>query len=126
MSHGTDICPVDSSQSSTFDDVGKGDFNISYVDGTGSSGDYFQDTFSVGGATLKQFEMGLATTTTINFGIMGIGYADAEANTQTGNGTQYQNLIEAMVDDNLVNAKAYSLWLNDLGEWQYCHAFENF
>jgi hypothetical protein len=95
-------------------DVEKGGFNISYVDGTGSTGDYFQDTFSIGGATLDSFQMGLATSTSISIGIMGIGYAAAEANTQTGNGTVYPNLIEAMVNAGLVNSKAYSLWLNDL------------
>jgi len=58
--------------------------------------------------------MGLAAGSTISVGIMGIGYNSSEANTGTGNGTVYPNLPEAMVNAGLVNANAYSLWLNDL------------
>ncbi|KAE9366541.1 acid protease [Stipitochalara longipes BDJ] len=110
-------CPngeFDQTASSTFVDVGRNEFNISYVDGTGSTGDYFQDTFRIGGSTLKNFEMGLATSTTIGTGIMGIGYNTSEANVDTGNGTEYANLPLAMVNQGLINSAAYSLWLNDL------------
>jgi hypothetical protein len=96
--------------------VGQDEFNISYVDGTGSAGDYFQDTFSIGGATISQFEMGLATSGTIGTGIMGIGYNNSEANVDTGNGTIYANLPFALVDQGLIPTEAYSLWLNDLGK----------
>lgn len=102
------------SSSTTFVDVEKGGFNISYVDGTGSAGDYFQDTFRLGGATITNFQMGLALTTTIGTGIMGIGYNSSEANVATGNGTVYANLPYAMVDQGIINTEAYSLWLNDL------------
>jgi hypothetical protein len=108
--------PVDQSASSTFTIVGQDDFNISYVDGTGSTGSYFEDTFSIGGATLQNFQMGLATDTTIGTGIMGIGYETSEANTQTGTGSTYPNLPVAMVSAGLINSNAYSLWLNDLGK----------
>ncbi|KAG9234016.1 aspartic peptidase domain-containing protein [Amylocarpus encephaloides] len=100
--------------SSTFENVGQNEFNISYVDGTGSTGDYFQDTFSIGGATIKNFEMGLATQGTIGTGIMGIGYNNSEANVVTGNGTVYANMPFALVDQGLIPTEAYSLWLNDL------------
>ena len=85
------------------------------MDGTGSTGDYFQDTFSIGGGSIKQFEMGLATDSSIGVGIMGIGYNTSEANIGTGNGTTYPNLPYAMANAGLINANAYSLWLNDLG-----------
>lgn len=107
---------VDQTKSSTFDVVEKNGFNISYVDGSGSTGDYFQDTFSIGGATIKQFEMGLALTSSIGVGIMGIGYTNSEANVFSGNGTQYPNLPDALVSAGLVSTQAYSLWLNDLGK----------
>jgi hypothetical protein len=84
------------------------------VDGTGSTGSYFQDTFTIGGGSLKQFQMGLASSTTIGTGIMGIGYNNSEANVDTGNGTEYPNLPLAMVNQGLINSAAYSLWLNDL------------
>lgn len=59
--------------------------------------------------------MGLALDTSIGVGIMGIGYNISEANVDTGNGTIYPNLPFAMADAGLINANAYSLWLNDLG-----------
>ncbi|KAF8863070.1 acid protease [Acephala macrosclerotiorum] len=100
--------------SSTFLNVEPNGFNISYVDGTGSTGDYFQDTFKISGATLNNFQMGLALDTTIGTGIMGIGYNTSEANIDTGNGTEYPNLPLAMVNAGAINSAAYSLWLNDL------------
>lgn len=105
---------VNSARSSTFSVVGRDEFNISYVDGTGSSGDYFQDTFGIGGTTLTQLEMGLATDTTIGVGIMGIGYESDEANTGTGNGSTYPNIPVQMVNQGKANSVAYSLWLDDL------------
>ncbi|TGO57711.1 hypothetical protein BOTNAR_0196g00120 [Botryotinia narcissicola] len=110
-------CPggsFDYSASKTFLDVDQDAFNISYVDGTGSTGDYFQDTFSIGGETVKGFTMGLATDTSISIGIMGIGYNSSEANIQTGNGTTYPNLPNVMVSSGLIKSNAYSLWLDDL------------
>lgn len=40
------------------------DFNITYADGTGASGDYVTDTIKVGGVTLKKFQFatGLKST----------------------------------------------------------------
>ncbi|KAH8669449.1 aspartic peptidase domain-containing protein [Tricladium varicosporioides] len=111
---GCDGGTFNSRASSTFLDVEQNGFNISYVDGTGSTGDYFQDTFSIGGATIKSFQMGLATDGTIGQGIMGIGYNNSEANVETGNGTIYANLPNALVDQGVINTEAYSLWLNDL------------
>ena len=105
---------VDPDESSTFTVVGPNDFNISYVDNTGSSGDYFTDSFTIGDASLENFQMGLATDGTIGIGIMGIGYNNSEANVATGNGTIYPNLPDALVDSGTIKSAAYSLWLNDL------------
>ena len=58
--------------------------------------------------------MGLALTSSISVGIMGIGYNDSEANVDTGNGAIYPNLPEALHNAGLINSVAYSLWLNDL------------
>lgn len=58
--------------------------------------------------------MGLATDSSIGIGIMGIGYNTSEANIGTGNGKIYPNLPIAMATAGLINANAYSLWLNDL------------
>ncbi|KFX92552.1 hypothetical protein O988_07216 [Pseudogymnoascus sp. VKM F-3808] len=104
----------DSSASSTFQIVGQDEFNISYVDGTGSLGSYFTDTFGIGGKTIKNFEMGLGEETTISIGILGIGYANSVANVFTGSGTSYVNLPLALVNAGLINSPAYSLWLDDI------------
>lgn len=76
------------------------------MDGTGAEGDYIKDDFYVGGATIKQLQMGLATNSTIPAGIMGIGFATNEASR-----IQYPNIMEVFVDQGLIGSKAYSLYL---------------
>jgi hypothetical protein len=95
----------------------EGAFDITYVDNTGAKGDYINDTFSIGGATIKALEMGLAYTTTSSTGVMGIGYSLNEASDNPL--TQevpfvYPSIIETMVSQGLINTKAYSLYLDDL------------
>jgi hypothetical protein len=108
-------CLVNPDRSSTFTVVGENEFNISYVDGSGALGDYFTDAFSIGGAKLQNFQMGIATAGTIGVGILGIGYNNSVANVFTGNGSVYANLPDALVDAGIIKTTAYSLWLNDLG-----------
>ncbi|KAJ4297302.1 hypothetical protein N0V88_004220 [Collariella sp. IMI 366227] len=91
-------------------------FDINYVDGSSSKGDYFTDVFGIGGATVKNMTMGLGRKTDINYGLVGVGYAVNEAivgNTQSLSSV-YPNLPVQMVDEGLINTVAYSLWLNDL------------
>jgi Eukaryotic aspartyl protease len=99
-------------------DVGQGNFNISYVDGSSSIGDYFTDTFQIGSATLHNLTMGLGIETNIPFGLAGVGYEINEASLGTTK-TTYPNLPVAMMQDGLINTVAYSLWLNDLGMFSY-------
>lgn len=108
---------VDTSRSKTYKVVGKNEFDISYVDGSSSKGDYFTDVFKIGGATVTNLTMGLGAKTDIAYGLVGVGYANNEAivsNAQSLD-AQYPNLPVTMVDDGLINTIAYSLWLNDLG-----------
>lgn len=100
-------------KSSTFKIVDQGDFNISYVDGTGASGDYFTDNFKVGGVTIKNQQMGIATDTDIPAGIMGVGYDVNEA-ILAYQSTPYPSVIDQLQAQGFTNTKAYSLWLNDL------------
>ena len=65
---------------------------------------------------MKNFEMGLATASSIPYGLIGIAYADSEANVFTGNGTQYPNLGIALVNAGIIPTVAYSLWLDDIGK----------
>jgi len=90
-------------------------FNITYVDGTGSTGNYFTDNFGIGGVTLDALEMGLATKTTIGTGIIGVGYAADEAVCNTeGPCPTYPSIIDNMVSQGKINTHAYSLWLDDV------------
>ncbi|KAH8769539.1 aspartic peptidase domain-containing protein [Hyaloscypha finlandica] len=104
-------------KSTTYKLAAEGAFDITYVDNTGAKGDYINDTFSIGGATIKALEMGLAYTTTSSTGVMGIGYSLNEASDDPR--TQevpfvYPSIIETMVSQGLINTKAYSLYLDDL------------
>jgi hypothetical protein len=88
-------------------------FNISYVDGSGSSGDYATDVFRIGGAELDSQEFGIGYVSSSEEGILGIGYPTNEAILQYT--TQpYVNVPQHMMQSGLINTNAYSLWLNDL------------
>lgn len=107
---------VNANASSTFDDFGTGDFEISYVDGSFSKGDYFRDTFTIANATLSNMTMGLGKQTTIPYGLVGVGYSANEAiiNTEQSLSAEYANLPALMMNQGLIATNAYSLWLNDL------------
>ncbi|GAB1316865.1 hypothetical protein MFIFM68171_07075 [Madurella fahalii] len=99
----------DPEMSSTFETVGRGDFAIRYVDGTGSSGDYFTDNVEIGnGISITNLQMGLANEATSNWGMLGIGYTAAVAADEP-----YPNIIDLLVEQGLIPTKAYSLYLND-------------
>ncbi|KAK5663785.1 hypothetical protein OQA88_4217 [Cercophora sp. LCS_1] len=113
---GCDLGTFTPKRSSTFEVVGKNTFDISYVDGSSSTGDYFTDVFEIGGAVVDNMTMGLGLRTTIPYGLVGVGYALNEAivsDTQSAS-SAYPNLPVSMVDAGFINTVAYSLWLNDL------------
>ena len=113
--------PVTPSKSETFQVVREGEFDIEYVDGSSSKGDYFTDVFEIGGATLQNMTMGLGIQTDIAYGLVGVGYAVNEAivgQTQSLKSV-YPNLPVNMVNENLIKTVAYSLWLNDLGKSRF-------
>ena len=103
----------DPSQSTSWNFLNN-DFNISYVDGSGSNGAYGTDDLSIGGVTLRNLQMGLGNTSTSTEGILGIGYAVNEVAVNRANAEPYPNTPALMVQQGLINANAYSLWLNDL------------
>jgi hypothetical protein len=90
------------------------DFNISYVDGSGASGDYVSDTFTIGGTTLAKLQFGIGYTSSSQEGILGIGYQINEVQVGRAGKSAYNNLPAQMVADGLIQSNAYSLWLNDL------------
>ncbi|KAF2491448.1 candidapepsin-4 precursor [Lophium mytilinum] len=103
----------DANSSSTYSFVNS-DFNISYVDGSGASGDYATDTFHFGGQSIKDLQFGIGYVSSSPEGILGIGYATNEVEVQRAGGQAYSNLPQKLADDKTTNSVAYSLWLNDL------------
>ncbi|KAF3770555.1 aspartic proteinase precursor [Cryphonectria parasitica EP155] len=99
--------------SSTYEYVGSW-FNISYVDGSGASGDYVTDVLTVGGTTLDDFQFGIGYESTSGQGILGIGYEVNEVQVGRAQLSPYENLPAKMVSAGAINSNAYSLWLNDL------------
>lgn len=102
-----------SSSSSTYQLVNH-NFNISYVDGSGASGDYVTDTVRIGGQSLSTFQFGVGTTSTSSEGVLGIGYTSNEVQVNRNQQPAYPNLPAAMLGAGLIQSNAYSLWLNDL------------
>ncbi|KAK3627424.1 hypothetical protein LTR56_019225 [Elasticomyces elasticus] len=89
-------------------------FNITYVDGSGSEGDYVSDTVAFGGVSLQNQQFGIGYTSSSGEGIIGIGYPLNEVATQYNGGQPYPNVPWNLVIHGNINTNSYSLWLNDL------------
>ena len=103
----------DANSSSTYKFISN-DFDVSYVDGSGASGDYATDTLSIGGKTLKALQFGIGYESNSPEGILGIGYTADEGQVSRANQKSYSNLPQALVDEGLIQSNAYSLWLDEL------------
>ncbi|KFY91835.1 hypothetical protein V500_04453 [Pseudogymnoascus sp. VKM F-4518 (FW-2643)] len=104
----------DSTKSSTYDKLTDNTFKIQYVDQTASKGDYISETVSFNGQNksnnaIKELQIGLAYNSTLPVGVMGVGY-----NASVAAASPYSNIIDLMVEQGLINTRAYSLWLDDL------------
>lgn len=99
--------------SSTFKLLGEDRFGILYADGTGAEGDYAEDTFTVGGATVEGMQIGVATTANLSYGILGVGFEADQASNSPGGMGIYPSLLGEMVTQGLIQSKAFSLWLDD-------------
>ena len=104
----------DPTKSRTFRYGTPGGLKVSYVDRTFATGNYGTDIVSIGPRPLTDFQFGLATTTNIAHGTLGLGpRADEEEIIQkTGNG--YPTFTQALFNQKFIKTKAYSLWFNDL------------
>ncbi|SPO02763.1 related to aspartic proteinase OPSB [Cephalotrichum gorgonifer] len=89
-------------------------FNISYVDGSGASGDYVSDTFRLGSTDIPNFQFGVGAESSTQRGILGIGYASNEAQVLRNNDAPYDNLPLKLVKGGHIRSAAYSIYLNDL------------
>lgn len=95
--------------SSTFELVDEGGFEIAYLSGESSTGDYIKEDFHIGGATIESLQIGLAKSTDINSGLIGVGFGEAVSAAEV-----YPNIMDEFKSQGLIAVKAYSLWLNDL------------
>ena len=103
--------------SSSYEYVGSY-FNISYVDGSGASGDYVSDTITIGDQKLDRLQFGVGYDSTSAQGILGIGYEVNEVQVGRAGKQAYRNLPSQMTQDKLTQSNSYSLWLNDLSSNQ--------
>ncbi|KAL8295459.1 hypothetical protein RB597_008712 [Gaeumannomyces tritici] len=109
MVHG-DTCATtyDSAKSTSYALEQADGFSIRYLDGSQAKGDYIKDDFTVGGTTIRSMQIGLAKETVRGTGILGVGFS-----THVAAPEQYPNIMDELVRQGLIPAKAYSLWLND-------------
>jgi hypothetical protein len=75
----------------------------------------------VNGVKLDNFTMGLALTTTVDIGLLGIGFPDNEAGVATGDILLHPTFVTAVVAAGDISSAAYSLWLDDLREFSFAH-----
>ncbi|PHH75981.1 hypothetical protein CDD80_1912 [Ophiocordyceps camponoti-rufipedis] len=100
---------VNPKASSSYHLLQPGGFNISYLDRKHVSGDYFTDTLTIGGRSLRNQQLGLALDSTRATGIMGLGFS---ANVAAE--SPYPVVVDSMVAQGLIDAPAFSLYLNAL------------
>lgn len=118
--------------SSTAKEYVPGEFSIRYVDGTTASGDYITDDVSFGGVTIPNLITGLAYQSNTTYGLMGIGLPSNEAAVTGGFSAipnisqalaaetlEYPNVPFSLVQNNITSTAAFSLWLNDLGNYHW-------
>ncbi|KAL4914592.1 aspartic peptidase domain-containing protein [Aspergillus aurantiobrunneus] len=99
--------PRTSESSNTLSDV----FQIQYGDRSWAAGYYTVDTLEIEDVELPEAQFGVAISSSVDKGILGIGYM-----TNVASAYQYPNLPELLVQNNITSSNAYSLWLNRLGQ----------
>ncbi|KAJ8107681.1 hypothetical protein ONZ43_g6655 [Nemania bipapillata] len=107
--YGTCLATYEPANSSTYELVDPDGFTIQYLDTSGAEGDYIKDTFHIAGTSIEALQVGLAENSTINSGLLGIGF-----NTNVAANVPYPNIVDLFVDQGLIAIKAYSLYLDDL------------
>lgn len=98
----------DPKESSTYELVARGGFDILYLDGGGATGDFISDDFTIAGTTVKSLQIGYAKRTSRGTGILGIGF-----NSSVSADEPYPNIIDELQNQGKITTKAYSLYLND-------------
>ncbi|CAX43023.1 aspartyl protease, putative [Candida dubliniensis CD36] len=81
-------------------------FSIEYGDGTTSQGTWYKDTIGFGGISITKQEFADVTSTSVDQGILGIGYQSHEAE------GYYDNVPVTLKKQGIIAKNAYSLYLN--------------
>ncbi|MCJ1418292.1 hypothetical protein MMC32_004639 [Xylographa parallela] len=87
-------------------------FNVTYIGADGASGDFVTDNFQIGNSTVNGLQFGVGNNSTTAQNVWGIGYGNA--NELVSAAYQYPNTPLQMVKNGLINAPAYSVYLNDI------------
>ncbi|RCK64601.1 Candidapepsin [Candida viswanathii] len=95
----------DPSSSSSAENLNQ-DFYIQYGDLTTSQGTFYKDTVGFGGISIKNQQLADVTTTSVDQGIMGIGFTADEAE------GSYDNVPVTLKKQGIIDKNAYSLYLN--------------
>jgi hypothetical protein len=108
--HYGDTCSAtfNPSKSSTYALKVQDGFNITYLDGSGATGNYITDNLQINGVTIKSLQMGLATSVQRGVGVLGVGFPTNEAAV-----TKYPNIIDQLAQQGFTKSRAFSLYLND-------------
>ncbi|KAI5968614.1 hypothetical protein KGF57_000103 [Candida theae] len=104
----------DPSSSSSYKNLNE-DFAIRYGDGTTSQGTWGEDTVTINGISITGQQLADVTETSVDQGILGIGYTGNEAVTnQSGQQTtqNYDNVPVTLKKQGKIKTNAYSLYLN--------------
>jgi hypothetical protein len=89
-------------------------FNISYVDGSGASGDFVTDILTIGGTTVEGLQFGVGANSSSPRGILGIGYTTNEASVLRDGAKPYENLPVKLASQGHIQSAAFSMFLNDV------------
>lgn len=92
------------------------DFDISYVDGSGASGDYATDhlRFNNDQVSLDKFQFGIGYKSTSSISVLGIGYPEDEVQAGKNGKGPYENLPTRLASEGIIASRAFSLYLNDV------------
>ncbi|TQV93077.1 hypothetical protein V2A60_003611 [Cordyceps javanica] len=102
----------DPKSSSTFKTTIRNGFKIKYLDNSSSSGDYFNDTVTIGDSiTIKQQQLGLARQSGTATGLMGLGMSVGVAARK-----EYPTIVDNLVSQGHIETAAFSLYLDSITE----------
>ncbi|KAI5967386.1 SAP7 [Candida theae] len=84
------------------------EFSISYLDGSGATGDFGQDSIQFAkDFVLKEANFAVVDNTSTEIGVFGVGYPSLESASQ-----KYSNIPHALKEQDVIAKAAYSLYLD--------------